>query len=119
MVAALGVLGACGDDDNDAASGAQEDHEIRIRLLAFTPATVRVEAGATVSWIQADAGTHTVTSGTVEDGAVAVTEKPDGRFDSGELQAGKRFTFTFAEPGTYPYFCTLHPATMRGEVDVG
>ena len=48
-----------------------------------------------------------------------VAKLPDGRFDSGLIETNKSFSFTFSEAGTFPYFCTLHPATMRGEVRVG
>jgi len=89
-----------------------------MRLIAFRPASVTVKPGTAVTWTQTDAGVHTVTSGTVEQGAADVTVHPDGRFDSKELATGKTFSFTFDEPGTYPYFCNIHPATMHGDVQV-
>ena len=75
-------------------------------------------AGTTVTWKQTDAGTHTVTSGTVTQGAGDVTTAPDGKFDSGNIATGATFEFTFDEAGTFPYFCAVHPATMRGDVQV-
>ena len=39
-------------------------------------------------------------------------------FDSGNIATGKTFSFTFKDAGTYPFFCALHPATMRGEIRV-
>ena len=75
-------------------------------------------AGTTVTWRNRDVGAHTVTSGTVEQGGAGVTEQPDGKFDSGEFSNGDTFEQTFDEPGTYPYFCSIHPATMRGEIRV-
>ncbi len=89
-----------------------------MQLIAFKPETLNIGAGATVTWTQKDPGVHTVTSGTVDQGGGGVTKVPDGRFDSGELATGRTFTFTFYQPGTYPYFCSVHPATMRGEVRV-
>ena len=85
-------------------------------VTVWAPARLDVETGTTVTWTQEDAGAHTVTSGTVEQGGAGVTEMPDDRFDSGEIATGDTFEFTFNEPGTYPYFCEIHPATMRGEV---
>ena len=120
-VAALAAVttAACGggasSDDGGAAPMA---NEVTMRLIAFRPEILTVDAGATVTWKQEDAGAHTVTSGTVEQGGGGVTEMPDGRFDSGDIATGKTFRFTFDEPGTYPYFCEIHPATMRGEVRV-
>jgi plastocyanin len=90
-----------------------------MRLIAFKPAALTVDAGTTVTWVQTDAGAHTVTSGTVQQGGAGVTEMPDGRFDSGEIATGETYEFTFDKPGTYAYFCAIHPATMRGEVRVG
>ena len=93
-------------------------NEVTLKLIAIHPASLTVAAGTTVTWKQLDPGVHTVTSGTVEQGAAGVTPKPDGQFDSGELKTGKTFTHTFSKPGTYTYFCKIHPATMRGEITV-
>lgn len=89
-----------------------------MELIAFTPAELTIQASGTVTWRQKDAGMHTVTSGTVEQGGAGVTPHHDDKFDSGQVATGDTFEFTFAEPGTYPYYCEIHPATMRGEVIV-
>ncbi|HEX9682677.1 MAG TPA: plastocyanin/azurin family copper-binding protein [Acidimicrobiales bacterium] len=80
---------------------------------AFSPASVRVASGSTVTWTNDDTLGHTVTSGT-SDGA---TGTPDGRFDSGNLNGGDDFEVTLDEPGTYTYYCTPHP-WMRGVIEV-
>lgn len=127
--AAVALLGACGSDGGrpgdegpaTAATGQSDPppgNEVAIRLVAFKPEVVRVERGATVVWTQNDPGAHTVTSGKVDQGGAGVTATPDGRFDSGELAATETFRFTFDEAGTYPYYCAIHPATMRGEIQV-
>lgn len=87
-----------------------------MKLIAFAPESLEIEAGATVTWQQDDAGFHTVTSGTVDQGASGVTPQPDSAFDSGQIAEGDSFEFTFDRPGTFPYFCAIHPATMRGEI---
>jgi plastocyanin len=94
--------------------------QVTIHLVAFDPGRVEIAAGTAVTWTQEDnASVHTVTSGTVDtDATGATTVHPDGRFDSGQLGEGGTFSFTFQEPGTYPYFCVIHQATMRGEVSV-
>lgn len=89
-----------------------------MELIRYRPEVLDITAGTTVTWLQKDAGVHTVTSGLVEQGGGGVTKVPDGRFDSGEIATGKTFSFTFDQPGTYRYFCSVHPATMRGEVQV-
>jgi plastocyanin len=113
---------ACGDGGGgDAATAeAASDDAINVvmELVAFKPETLTVDAGSKVIWQQKDAGAHTVTSGTVEQGGAGVTQQPDNQFDSGEISKGDTFEFTFSKAGTYPYFCRLHPATMRGEIQV-
>ena len=91
---------------------------ITIKLIAFAPSDVRLPAGGTVTWRQDDVATHTVTSGRVEQTGGTATAKPDGRFDSGNITKGKNFQFSFAEPGVYPFFCAVHPATMTGVIAV-
>jgi len=122
-----GVLVACGSGDGASSEGATTStsraakgsgSEVRLKLIAFKPGTLEVTTGATVTWRQDDPGSHTVTSGTVEQGAGSVTVAPDGTFSSGELTTDESFEFAFADAGTYPYYCEIHPATMRGEITV-
>jgi plastocyanin len=70
-------------------------HAIQIADSAFSPATLTVTAGDTVTWTNGDGRPHTVTSN-------------DGAFDSGNLDVGQAFSFTFGEPGTYTYRCSYH-----------
>jgi plastocyanin len=60
-------------------------------------------------WTNNDGFAHTVTAGT--------RDNPADLFDSGNVEAGETFEFTFDEPGTYEYFCSLHPG-MDGTVTV-
>ena len=75
----------------------------------FTHQDLTVEVGATVVWTNLDRVRHTTTSGVPRDRT--------GLWDSGALSTGEPFSFTFAEPGEYPYFCTIHPS-MRATVTV-
>jgi plastocyanin/sugar lactone lactonase YvrE len=72
--------------------------------FAFMPQELTVAAGTTVAWTNEDWAPHTVTAG-------------DGSFDSGRLDQGATFEHTFAERGTYAYFCTFHPG-MTGTITV-
>ena len=72
--------------------------------------TIRV--GDRVRWTNR-MGAHTTTSGI--GGASAV---PDGRWDSGFLDEGERFTVKFEEAGTFTYFCEIHPVQMQATVVV-
>lgn len=120
------VFAACGSSSasksqpaaKPSASAKPAANVVQIKLIAYRPAKLSVATGTTVTWTQMDPGVHTVTSGTVTQGAAGVSVKPDGTFDSGELPTGKKFTHTFAATGTYTYFCQIHPATMRGEITV-
>jgi plastocyanin len=77
---------------------------VTIDDFAFSPATLTITAGDTVTWTNQDTTTHTATSNT-------------GVFDSGDLDPGDAFSFTFTTPGTYEYHCTPHP-TMTGQIVV-
>lgn len=70
----------------------------------FAPATITVHAGESVTWINHGPSTHTATA-------------RDGSFDSGPLKPGASSSHTFTRPGTYQYFCTIHPF-MHGTVVV-
>ncbi len=84
--------------------------QVILRNFAFRPAELEVTVGTTVEWInQEEAASHTVTSGS--------PESPSGVFDSGRLRPGDSFHFTFNQPGTYEYFCSIHPR-MRGRIIV-
>ena len=78
--------------------------EAKIDNFAFTPQTITVKAGDTVTWTNRDDIPHTVTSST-------------GAFRSKALDTDDTFAFTFATPGTYKYFCALHPH-MTGSIVV-
>lgn len=72
-----------------------------------------VSAGGTVLWRIVE-GVHTVTQC---DSSFALCP-PAGGFDSGILNVGDTFAYTFTEPGRAYYFCALHPVEMRGVVTV-
>ena len=93
-----------------------------IEGIAFAPGDITIDAGETVMWLNEDEVDHTVTSGTPgKQGIPGVKEgteaRLDGLFDEALPNAGATFSFTFDEPGTYPYFCEIH-ASMRGRVTV-
>jgi plastocyanin len=69
---------------------------VGIEEFRYAPSVVRVPAGTTVQWINHDEELHTVTSAT-------------GAFASAGLAHDEAFAQTFRQPGTYQYFCALHP----------
>ncbi|HEY3296498.1 MAG TPA: plastocyanin/azurin family copper-binding protein [bacterium] len=91
--------------------GTPPANEIWMQNMAFTPASLTVNAGTTVRWVNKDGITHTVTSG--------IPGNPDGAFNSGNVAAGDTFRFTFTSSRTtYHYFCQIHPVQMQGTVAV-
>jgi len=76
--------------------------------FAFEPAQVTVSRGATVTWTNTSGTTHTITSGS--------PDKPTNKFNRA-VEAGKTFAVTFADSGTFDYFCSIHQQ-MRGTVVV-
>ena len=76
----------------------------------FSVSSLTISVGDTVHWINHDTVAHTVTSGSVQSG-------PDNIFDSGLSMPDDVFEHTFEEPGSYPYFCLVHP-WMMGVVEV-
>ena len=69
---------------------------IQIGDFKFTPPILTVRVGTTVTWTNRDEETHTVTSAA-------------GAFGSAGLSHEETFAQTFTRPGTYQYFCALHP----------
>ena len=87
------VLGAC------VAAGlawATADAKVNIDNFTFGPEKLTVKAGTTVTWTNEDDIPHTVASATKA-------------FKSKALDTDDSFSFTFTTPGTYEYFCSLHP----------
>jgi FtsP/CotA-like multicopper oxidase with cupredoxin domain len=107
---AAGSFAALSWADGESGHAAPRSITVRMVDMQFTPATVRVPVGATVTWVNDDSVAHTVTSGR--------DQTFDGLFQSGDLEPGHTFRYTFDRSGTYPYFCAYHPG-MTGEVIVG
>lgn len=77
---------------------------VNIDNFMFTPMELTITAGATVTWINKDDVPHTVVS-------------VDHKFKSQALDTDEKFSFTFSDPGTYEYFCSVHPR-MTGKIIV-
>jgi len=78
--------------------------------IYYDPQIIDVTVSTTIAWENLDNTVHTVTSGTPEAGG-------DGMFDSGMMNTGDIYTFTFTDAGNYNYFCIFHP-WMIGAVNV-
>jgi plastocyanin len=119
------VAGACSDDSTDDVSTASSSTSssttspggpvntgptVEVTEFAFTPSVESVGIGTTVTWTNAGSTKHTVTPRETADGS-----EP---FPSTQIAPGETFVQTFNAPGTYAYFCSIHPDRMSGTVTV-
>ena len=102
------VLTACSSGDattsKTTASSTSSGNTVSIANFAFSPATLPIPAGTTVTWTNNDSTTHTVTS-------------DNGVFDSGNLAPNATFSYTFSNAGTFAYHCSIH-TSMTGKIVV-
>ena len=94
------TVAAAGEPQNPQAAR----ETVKVKNFSFSPVTLRVHPGATITWKNLDGEPHVVVSET-------------GVFRSGALDEGDSFQFTFEKPGTYAFFCSVHPH-MRGTIVV-
>ena len=80
------------------------DVEVKIDNFTFNPQQIKVKAGTTVTWVNGDDIPHTVVA-------------KDLAFKSKVLDTDNKFSFTFTTPGSFTYFCSLHPH-MTGTIVV-
>ncbi|HKW17521.1 MAG TPA: cupredoxin family copper-binding protein [Terriglobales bacterium] len=78
--------------------------EVRIDNFTFNAQSIAVPAGTEVTWTNHDDIPHTVVS-------------DDQIFKSKALDTDDKFTYKFTKPGTYKYFCSIHPK-MTAEIIV-
>ncbi len=116
LVAILGVAPAFGQTANEIdmtkGAGAAATADCVAANNCFSPGALSVTPGTTVTWKNTDTVSHYVTSGQPADNTTGTV------FDSGNLiKPGGTYQFTFANAGTFNYFCTVHP-WMVGQVIV-
>lgn len=83
-------------------STAVASNAVDIQNFSFTPSTLTIKKGTTVTWTNNDSTPHQIKSAT---------------FNSGQLSKGQTFSFTFADAGTFAYSCAIHPS-MTGTIVV-
>ncbi len=79
-------------------------NSVTLASFAFSPATITVKVGTTVTWTNQDSTTHTITS-------------DSGVWDSGNIAQNGTYTYAFSKAGTFPYHCSIH-TYMKGTVIV-
>jgi plastocyanin len=103
MVVSCGKSSGYGSGYNNTPPPAS-GNSVTISNMAFSPSSLTVTVGTTVTWTNNDGMDHTVTSTT-------------GAFDSGNLAAGGKFSHAFGAVGSFAYRCTIH-AGMSGTIVV-
>ena len=100
------LLAAMGDSRTKAAPSAADttSYTIAIKDFQFTPRELKIPAGTKVTWVNQDEEPHKVT-------------EVNSAFTSQPLDTDGKFTYEFDKPGTFEYFCTLHPR-MTGKIVV-
>jgi plastocyanin len=121
IAAGVLLLSACGSGDKQSGAAATSTKGVRVDtgLLAFSPETVKVKAGQTVTWVGGDNITHVLVEGTYVVGADGLRskEKDDGAFQLRLTRKGQQVSHTYTTPGTFTYFCSIHRG-MNGTVVV-
>jgi plastocyanin len=87
-----------------AAPATTAENPIQISNFSFSPSSLTVKAGDTVTWTNADSVGHSATA-------------DDKSFDTGIIDTGKSGTATFTKAGTFTYHCSVHPS-MKGTIIV-
>jgi plastocyanin len=109
LLTTLVILNLCaaawGDDAASVRMAGNKKNTIEIKDFAFNPQTLTVKAGEKITWINRDEEPHTVVS----------VEKQFKK--STALDTDQEFTITADAPGTYTYFCSVHPK-MTGTIVV-
>ena len=109
LLCAIGCLNlsafALAGDMKDADSTSSKQNTIEIKDFAFNPQTITVKSGDKITWTNRDEEPHTVVS----------VEKQFKK--SSALDTDQTFTITAGAPGTYTYFCSVHPK-MTGTIVV-
>jgi len=111
-VTACGGAGAPSSNSSSTSSSAtgaspEVSHSVAIKNFAYSPASLTVVVGTTVTWTNSDPTPHTTT---------ADTSAPMS-WDSGNLTSGQSYAVTFSKPGTYAFHCSIHNY-MTGTIKV-
>lgn len=114
VTAGLAAAAACGSGNGSSSSSSNANqNQVMISDYQFSPPTLTIKAGTTVTWVNQGPSTHQVTSDSMvfSSSNLAAPMGGDPYYGGGGMQAAS-FSFTFATPGTYEYHCGNHPPSM-------
>jgi plastocyanin len=112
IAASLGILGCSKDSSNPSGTSSSsqnpppsQSNTVTMINISYSPSTLTVSKGTTVTWQNNDGVTHTSTS-------------DDGLWDTGNIAPGSSKGVTFSIAGTFKYHCTIHGPNMSGTIVV-
>ncbi len=91
-----GADGSAPPPPKEVVAAVAKDGDVQIADFSFKPSTLTVAAGSSVGFTNGGVAPHTATS-------------KDGTWDTGIVRSGATTRITFDTPGTYTYYCTIHP----------
>lgn len=94
------------NNSNSNTGGTTTANTVVIKGFAFSPSSLTVKKGTKVTWVNNDGPAHTVTA--TDNG---------NTFNSGTINPGGSYSFTFTTTGDFNYNCSIHPQ-MLGSVHV-
>jgi plastocyanin len=106
LVLGMGVVGTGQKGSVTRAQQKPSTMEVKIDNFSFGPIALTIPVGTTVTWTNRDDIPHNT-----------VSNDDSKTFKSKVLDTDEKFSFTFNKPGTYPYFCSIHPK-MTGKIIV-
>jgi len=111
VTAGLVAAAACGSGNNSSSSNASGP-QVMISDFQFSPQTLNIKAGTTVTWVNQGPSLHQTTSDSMVWGSGSLGAPSMGDPYGGGATQGASFQFTFTTPGTYAYHCGNHPPSM-------
>jgi plastocyanin len=112
IAASLGILGCSKDSSNPSGTSSSsqnpqpsQSNTVTMINISYSPSTLTVSKGTTVTWQNNDGVTHTSTS-------------DDGLWDTGNIAPRTSKGVTFSNAGTFKYHCTIHGPNMSGTIVV-
>lgn len=114
IVIVVGVIGYFGyksiyktssnNSANSNTTSQTQPNTVSLENLSFQPGVLSISVGDEVTWTNNDSVTHTIVA-------------DDSSFQSEQLNSGSSFKNIFSKPGTYQYYCSIHPS-MTGKIIV-
>lgn len=104
LLIAIVLISGCTNYGGNQTTPPTGANAVSIQNYAFSPSTLTVKAGTTVTWTNSDSVSHNIVS-------------DSGVFESPSIANGQTYSYTFNTPGTFSYHCGIHPS-MKASIIV-